>query len=76
MFEAIVIVCVHAQLSWTTCSTVVDTRGPYKTHQECKARIDEMTPQIRENMYPNIPMAWRCEKPIYTLPKEKKGISL
>ncbi len=75
MFEAIVIVCIHAQLSWTTCSTVVDTRGPYKTHQECKARTDEMTTDIRNEMYPNIPMAWRCEKPIYHI-KEKKGISL
>ena len=75
MFEAIVIACIHAQISPFTCSTVVDIRGPYKTHQECKTRVDEMTLNIREEMYPNIPMAWRCEKPVYHI-KEKKGIAL
>jgi len=75
MFEAIVIVCIHAQLHWKTCSTIVDTRGPYETHQECKARTDEMTMDIKEEMYPNIPMAWRCEKPTYHI-KEQKGIFL
>ena len=44
------------------CFPAQDTRGPYKTHDECYERTVEMSAAILENVPNHIPVSWRCLK--------------
>ena len=44
MLEAWVMVCLLSNP--TVCFEAVDTRGPYKTREQCVERVEEMTRQI------------------------------
>ena len=46
MFEAILLVC--ALYAPESCFRFDDTRGPYETYQECKARSYEMAHGVVE----------------------------
>ena len=52
MFYAFVLACVIGQPDM--CLEAVDTRGPYKTHEECLARVDEMVAAM-PYMLPPVP---------------------
>ena len=61
MFEALILVCLLGQ----DCVELKDTRGPYKTETECKARVSEM---IRDftgatETPPVVAFDFKCDKP-------------
>ena len=61
MFEALILVCLLGQ----DCVELKDTRGPYKTETECKARVSEM---IRDftgatETPPVVVFDFKCDKP-------------
>jgi hypothetical protein len=58
MFEAWIMVCVMNQAS--VCFPAQDTRGPYKTHDECYERTVEMGADIMNSIPNHIPVSWRC----------------
>jgi hypothetical protein len=61
MFEAWVMVCVMYQTG--ACFPAQDTRGPYKTHDECYERTVEMSADIIENIPLHVPVSWKCTSP-------------
>ena len=45
------------------CFPAQDTRGPYKTHDECYERTVEMSADIMENIPLHVPVSWKCKSP-------------
>lgn len=64
MFEAMVLVCLAGNLE--TCFAAEDTRGPYKTINECIDRTTEMAAAILTINEDHIVMGVRCD-PIKSL---------
>ena len=59
MFEASLLVCLA--ISPETCRELNDTEGPYKTQNECKARVDEMAEfAIAANLF-ELDIKWKCD---------------
>lgn len=61
MFEAMILVCLLGQ----DCVELTDTRGPYKTETECKARVSEMMRDFTgaEETPPVVAFDFKCSKP-------------
>lgn len=59
MFEAMVLVCLAGDLD--TCFVADDTRGPYKTINECVDRTTEMAAQLLTINKDHIVMGVRCD---------------
>lgn len=70
MFEAFVLICLYGQPTmYPNCEELMDTRGPYVTHDECLARVHEIQSELylyRPNMQAR---AYRCDK---STPETKK----
>ena len=70
MFEAFVLICLYGQPTMNTnCEELMDIRGPYRTHDECLARVYEIQSELylyRPNMQAR---AYRCDEPT---PETKK----
>jgi len=59
MLEAWLLVCLS--VSPDTCVEIRDTRGPYLTEQQCKARIFEMEEfVVSQQLFP-VDVKWRCK---------------
>jgi hypothetical protein len=70
MFEAFVLVCLWGQPTLNNnCEELVDTRGPYMTHDECLARVYEIQSELYTYRPEMQARAYRCDK--FT-PKTKK----
>ncbi len=61
MFEAWVMVCVMGMDN--VCFPAQDTRGPYKTHDECYERTVEMSANILTDIPLHVPVGWKCTPP-------------
>lgn len=61
MFEAVILVCLLKQ----DCVELTDTRGPYKTEVECKARVSEMMKDFTgaKETPPVVAFDFKCSKP-------------
>ena len=63
MFEAVVLACLYGMPQIPQyCEHLRDVRGPYKTHDQCLARVYEIAsemPLYRPHMQPR---AYRCDK--------------
>ena len=58
LYEAAILVCLS--VSPDTCHELTDTRGPYPTKQECKARVDEMAEfAIKVHLF-ELDIKWKC----------------
>ena len=67
MFKTIVIACALADVS--QCAEYIDTRGPYHSFEQCKARAYEMSNAIKEIEGEYLqPIKFKC--------KELKGAAL
>ena len=61
MFKAIVLACAIADVS--QCAEYIDTRGPYHTFEQCKARAYEMGNAIMEIEGAQVqPVKFKCKK--------------
>jgi len=59
MLEAWLLVCLS--VSPDMCVEIRDTRGPYPTEQQCKARISEMEEfVVSQQLFP-VDVKWRCK---------------
>ena len=58
LLEAWLLVCLS--VSPDTCIEIRDTRGPYPTEQQCKARIAEMETFVRQYNLFQLNISWRC----------------
>jgi hypothetical protein len=45
------------------CFPAQDTRGPYKTHDECYERTVEMSANILTDIPLHVPVGWKCTTP-------------
>ena len=59
MFEAMVLVCLASDLD--KCFVADDTRGPYKTINQCIDRTTEMTTQLVTINEDHVVMGVRCD---------------
>jgi hypothetical protein len=61
MFEAVILVCLLNR----ECVELNDTRGPYKTEVECKARVSEMMKDFTgaKETPPVVVFDFKCNKP-------------
>ena len=59
MFEASLLVCLA--ISPETCKQLNDTKGPYNTENECKARVDEMAAFATEANLFELDIKWKCD---------------
>ena len=59
MFEAMVLVCLMGDLN--NCFAADDTRGPYKTINECIDRTTEMSAQLLTINKDHVVMGVRCD---------------
>lgn len=59
MFEAMVLVCMMGDLD--NCFAADDTRGPYKTINECIDRTTEMSAQLLIINKNHVVMGVRCD---------------
>lgn len=59
MFKAIVLACAIANPE--LCIEFHDTRGPYETREECKARAMEMSRDVGDDLPYLMPTKWRCQ---------------
>ena len=59
MFEAMVLVCLMGDLN--NCFAADDTRGPYKTINECIDRTTEMSAQLLMINKNHVVMGVRCD---------------
>ena len=59
MFEAMVLVCLMGDLN--NCFAADDTRGPYKTINECIDRTTEMSAQLLTINKNHVVMGVRCD---------------
>ena len=64
MYEAFVLICLAGKPTmYPNCEELMDTRGPYMTHDQCLTRVYEIAsemPLYRPHMQPR---AYRCDKP-------------
>ena len=59
MFKAAILVCLS--VSPDTCQELRDTRGPYPTHEACKARIEEMVETVTKFHLFELDIKWKCK---------------
>lgn len=64
MFTSVLLACHIIFPSF--CVNVVDTLGPYQTHQACVVRVADMRLKTRamfkRNRVPFVIIAWRCDE--------------
>ena len=59
MFKTIVVACSIAMPD--SCWHFIDTRGPYHSQEQCRARAYEMSNAIRQIHHDIEPKAFRCD---------------
>jgi len=59
IYEAALLVCLS--VSPDTCRELVDSRGPYKTHEACMVRIGEMVSFVQAANLFELDIKWRCK---------------
>jgi hypothetical protein len=63
VFEAFVLICLLGQpTTGANCEELVDTRGPYATHDECLARIYEIQQELPAYKPYMEARAYRCDE--------------
>ena len=72
MFEALLLVCLS--VSPDTCKELSDTKGPYPTFEQCKARVDEMAEFSTEANLFELDIKWKCDE-LTSSDTEKEGIN-
>ena len=63
MFTAMVLACAIGNVSPDTCIEATDERGPYGTHQECYARVQEMVTALAYTMPVPMQYSYKCLEP-------------
>jgi hypothetical protein len=63
MFEAFVLVCLVGQPTMNAnCEELMDTRGPYKTHDKCLSRVYEIQRELSLYKPHMEARAYRCDE--------------
>ena len=63
MYEAFVLVCLLGKPTISeSCEQLVDTRGPYKTYDQCLARVHEIQTEVPIYKPSMEARAYRCDK--------------
>ena len=60
MFTAMVLACAIGNVSPATCIEATDERGPYVTHDECYARVQEMVTALAYTMPVPMQYSFKC----------------
>ena len=60
MFTAMVLACAIGNVSTATCIEATDERGPYGTHDECYARVQEMVAALAYTMPVPMQYSFKC----------------
>ena len=60
MFTAMVLACAIGNVSPDTCIEATDERGPYETHKECYARVQEMVTTLAYTMPVPMQYSYKC----------------
>ena len=63
MFTAMVLACAIGNVSPDTCIEATDTYGPYDTHKECYARVQEMVQALAYTMPVPMQYSFKCSTP-------------
>jgi len=63
MFTAMVLACAIGNVSPDTCIEATDERGPYETHKECYARVQEMVTALAYTMPVPMQYSYKCNAP-------------
>ena len=61
MFTAIVLACAIGTSDPSACIEAVDTKGPYKSYDECYARVQEMVNVLNATMPVPMQYSYKCE---------------
>ena len=64
MFTPFILVCSLLPGAEPPCVELEDIQGPYKTVEECEARIEDMLPVIPELFFPPYQVAKKCEQKV------------
>ena len=62
MFEGFLLVCSLLPNAEPPCVELHDTQGPYKTVEECQARVADMLPELPKMFFPPYTVSYKCEK--------------
>ena len=63
MYEAFVLVCLLGKPTISeSCEQLADTRGPYKTYDQCLARVHEIQMEVPIYKPSMEARAYRCDK--------------
>ena len=63
MFEAFVLICLAGKPTmYPNCEELMDTRGPYMTHDPCLARVYEIQSELPLYYSHMEARAYRCDK--------------
>ena len=72
MFEAIVLACLWGMPQIPQyCEHLRDIRGPYRTHDQCLARVYEIIQEMPAHRPHMQPRAYRCEQSTTETNKKK-----
>jgi len=63
MFSAIVLACAIGTTDPGACLEATDTYGPYKTYDECYARVEQMVGALNATMPVPMQYSFKCENP-------------
>ena len=64
MFEAFILVCSLLPNAEPPCVELHDRQGPYKTEEQCQARVADMLPELPKMFTPPYTVSYKCEKNI------------
>ena len=63
MFEAFVLICLAGKPTmYPNCEELMDTRGPYMTHDQCLTRVYEIQSEVPLYYSHMEARAYRCDK--------------
>lgn len=72
MFEAFVLICLIGQPTMNAnCEELMDTRGPYKTHDKCLSRVYEIQRELSLYKPHMEARAYRCDEFITETKKQR-----
>ena len=63
MFSAIVLACAIGTTDPGACLEATDELGPYKTHDECYARVEQMVEALAMTMPVPMQYHFKCDNP-------------
>ena len=61
MFKAMVMACAIGSTEPGTCIEATDERGPYETHKQCYARVQEMVEALIYTMPVPMQYHFKCD---------------